>query len=340
VLSGSVEPAPLLINDTHTDPTFQLHRAAAATPNIGSFIGVPIILGTGEFYGTLCAVDPAAQALTLQQADLLVVLGRIIATQIERDRELAARRHAEAEQQRLYLAAQDAVREREALLSIASHELKNPLTSLLGYAHMIQRRNQRAPSLAERDERALDTIVTQAERMEHMLGDLLDVSRVDGDQFTVEQLALDLTTLAHRLVDELQPTLARHTVVVHEPDSPVMVSGDEVRLTQVLRNLIGNAVKYSPAGGTIDVRIEALADQAQLSVADQGIGIPQAALEQLFQRFYRAPNTRAHAIDGFGIGLYVVKRIVVRHGGTIGVTSTEDVGTTFTVQLPLLAPFA
>ena len=317
-----------------------MHAATAASPRIGSFIGVPIVLSTGQFFGTLCAVDPDPQDLTTQQADLLVVLGRIIATQIERDQELAHRRHAEAEQERLYRATQEAVREREALLAIASHELKNPLTSLLGYAHMLQRSMSRTSELSDRDGRAVHTIIAQAERLNRMLTDLLDVSRVDSDQFTVEHLPLDLSTLLHRIVDEIQPTLIKHTIIIEDSESPVMVQGDEARLTQVLRNLLGNAVKYSPAGGAVTVRLETQDDQACLSVRDEGIGIPEVALPNLFQRFYRAPNSAAQAIDGFGVGLYVVKKIVTRHGGRITVASTEGSGTTVTICLPMPKPRA
>jgi signal transduction histidine kinase len=317
-----------------------MHAATVASPRIGSFIGVPIMLSTGQFFGTLCAVDPDPQDLTTQQADLLVVLGRIIATQIERDQELAHRRQAEAEQERLYRATQEAVREREALLAIASHELKNPLTSLLGYAHMLQRSMSRASERSDREGRAVQTIIAQAERLNRMLTDLLDVSRVDSDQFTIEHLPLDLSTLLHRIVDEIQPTLIKHTIIIEDSESPVMVQGDEARLTQVLRNLLGNAVKYSPAGGAVTVRLETQDDQACLSVRDEGIGIPEEALPKLFQRFYRAPNSAAQAIDGFGVGLYVVKKIVTRHGGRITVASTEGSGTTVTVYLPMPKPRA
>ncbi len=295
------------------------------------------MLSTGEFFGTLCAIDPDAQDLTIHQADWLVVLGRIIATHIERDRELTVRTQAEAEQARLYHAAQDAIREREALLSIASHELKNPLAALLGYAHLLQRRINHETNVTERDLRAVQMIVTQAERINQMLTELLDISRLERGHFPIERLPLDLSTLVHTIVEEVQPMVSKHTVAIEDSDNPVMVAGDKERLAQVLRNLIGNAIKYSPGGGRICIAVTAEDEQGCVAIRDEGIGIPGDALPHVFQRFYRAPNTAAHAINGFGIGLYVVKEIVSRHEGTINVSSTEGMGTTFLICLPLLA---
>lgn len=298
---------------------------------------MPIVLSSGEFFGTLCAIDPEAQTLTRQQADLLVVLGRIIATQIERDRESTIRADAEAEQARLYHAAQEAIREREALLSIASHELKNPLTALLGYAHLLQRRLTAEAEVLERDQQTVQTIVAQAERLNRMLTELLDMSRLDNRQFSMERFPVDLSTLIHTLVEEARPTLEQHTITIEDADRPIMVTGDQERLAQVLRNLLSNAIKYSPHGGQVSIKIATQDEHAHVSIQDQGIGIPADALAQLFQRFYRAPNTVGQGITGFGIGLYVVKEIVTRHNGTINVTSTEGHGTTFTISLPLLA---
>jgi signal transduction histidine kinase len=114
------------------------------------------------------------------------------------------------------------------------------------------------------------------------------------------------------------------------------VLGDAIRLEQVLHNLIGNAVKYRPFGGEILVRCARDGARARVAVQDSGIGIPQAALPHLFQRFYRAANVDAQHISGMGIGLYVVKEIVSLHGGTVGVTSREGHGSTFSVSLPLM----
>ena len=114
-----------------------------------------------------------------------------------------------------------------------------------------------------------------------------------------------------------------------------MVNGDAMRLEQVLDNLVQNAIKYSPGGGSVKVRIEQQSDKACLWVTDEGIGIPHKAVPHLFERFYRAPNVDPQQITGMGIGLYVVKEIVQLHGGTIMVESTEGVGSTFRICLPL-----
>lgn len=290
---------------------------------------MPIFTEHGQLYGTLCAVDPEVHELTAQQADLLVVLARIVATQIERDRELAARTAAEQR-------SQEAVREREALISIASHELKNPLSALLVYGHVLERRMSRDSRAHPRDQEAIQVIVEQGERLNTMLGELLDISRLDHDQFTIERTTLDFTDLVQRVVADMQPLFEEHTVVVTIAEGPLVVGGDAGRLAQVVHNLLTNAIKYSPAGSNVEMRVAAVEDQACLSVHDQGIGIPTSAMPHLFQRFYRAPNGTAQSVNGLGIGLYVVKEILTRHGGSISVESTEGQGSTFTVCLPIL----
>ena len=136
-------------------------------------------------------------------------------------------------------------------------------------------------------------------------------------------------------MDEVQPGLTKHSIDWNAPSEALFVEGDELRLEQVVQNLLQNALKYSPLGGAVTLQVLRQGDMACLTVADQGIGIPEAALSQLFQRFYRADNADAQYISGMGIGLYVVKEIVELHGGTVAVESTEGSGSTFTVCLPL-----
>lgn len=235
---------------------------------------------------------------------------------------------------RLYHEAQDAVRVRDQFLSIASHELKTPLTALLGNAQLLQRRAIREGSFSARDQRALHVIADQAVRLNKMIAALLDISRIEMGQLSIERVPMDLSALARRVVAEMQPTLERHTIDYADAGAPLWVEGDELRLEQVLHNLIGNAVKYSPAGGTVTVRVEQRDSRVCAVIQDQGIGIPAESVPQLFTRFYRADNVNPQNISGMGIGLFVVKEIITLHGGTVEVTSQESQGSTFTICLP------
>ncbi len=250
--------------------------------------------------------------------------------------DLARRAAVAIDNARLYREAQDAVHMRDQFLSIAAHELKTPLTSMLGYTQLVQRRTQREGTLNERDQRALRLVADQTERLNRMVASLLDLSRLETGQLSIEQIPVDLGALAGRLVEEVQPSLDRHRLVLQVPATPLLIEGDPLRLEQVLQNLIQNAVKYEPEGGTVTVQVAQRDGAACVSVTDEGIGIPEHALPRLFSRFYRAPNVDPQQISGMGLGLYVVKEIVALHRGTVGVTSTEGQGSTFTICLPLL----
>ena len=149
-------------------------------------------------------------------------------------------------------------------------------------------------------------------------------------------MSLDLGALAARLVEEARPLLMEHSIEYIGIRAPALISGDELRLEQAVQNLIQNAVKYSPQGGAIIVRVACDDTCASVAVTDSGIGIPPEALPQLFQRFYRAPNVDPQHISGLGVGLYVVKEIVELHGGTVDVRSEVGAGSTFMLSIPLL----
>jgi signal transduction histidine kinase len=245
-----------------------------------------------------------------------------------------ARLYQEAQAARAH--AEQAVQLRDQFLSIVAHELRTPLTSLKGYAELFQRRIAREGTLNERDRNTLRVIVNQTDRLNRMISALFDLSRIQLGQLSIERAPIDIGALACQIVEEIQPTLTQHTIEIYQLDTPLIVDGDALRLEQVIQNLVQNAIKYSPAGGLIELRIERREEWACVAVTDYGIGIPQTALSQLFQRFYRAGNVGAHQISGMGIGLYVVKEIVVLHGGMVQVTSSEGEGSTFTIYLPRL----
>ena len=249
--------------------------------------------------------------------------------------EVARRAALALDNARLYRDAQDAIQLRDQFLSVAAHELKTPLTSLLGNAQLIQRRDRRDNLLRPQERRNVEVIVNQANRLNAMILSLLDVSRMEAGQLSIQRERLDLCALVRRIVDEAASSLENSALDLSCPDEVVLVNGDALRLEQVFQNLIQNAVKYSAPLEPIIIEVVQRDTMVTVAFCDQGIGIPSEAISRLFQRFFRASNVNATNVVGMGIGLYVVREIVTLHGGTVEVVSTEGVGSTFTVALPL-----
>ncbi|GAB4213236.1 MAG: hypothetical protein OHK0022_50100 [Roseiflexaceae bacterium] len=296
------------------------HSALLEVLEVRSKMVVPLI-ARGVTLGTLSFVS--AQP------------GRYSTAELALSEELARRAELALDNARLYRAAQQAVQIRDQFLSIASHELKTPLTSIFGNVQLLQRRLTREGALGERDTRTLRAVVEQTDRLRKLVDALLDISRLQAGQLSVARDLVDLGVLVRQVVAEVQPTLEQHTLTCQTPTAVLVVRGDALRLEQVLQNLIQNAVKYSPAGGPVHVQAELRDGLVRVHVIDQGIGIPAAALPRIFQRFYRAANADTRHISGMGVGLYVVSEIIGLHSGQVTVESAEGQGSTFTISLPL-----
>lgn len=240
------------------------------------------------------------------------------------------------EAQRARAAAEAAVRVRDQFFSLAAHELNNPLAALIGHAQLLERRFKRAEGASERDLAAVQTIAGLTSRLSTLVSSMFDVSRMEMGQLQLDMAELDFAALVARIVAEMRPTLTQHRLALAGAGAPLRVRGDALRLEQAIQNLLSNAVKYSPAGGPIELQLKQAGDHALLRIRDHGIGIPAAALPQLFERFYRVPNAATQAIGGSGLGLYVVKELIALHGGDVAVASVEGQGSTFTIALPLL----
>lgn len=298
------------------------HVAALDTLGIASVLCVPLLV-RGRVLG----------ALTLAITDKEERFGE---ADLQLARDLGQRSAVALDNAELYRTAQDAVRLRDAFLATASHELKTPLTSLYGNVQLLERRTLRSGVLDERDQRIVRVIVEQSARLDRMISALLDISRLQTGQLTIQQMPLDLRHVVQQTVDELELTLDKHTFDVQSDAEPLIVAGDPLRLHQVIQNLVQNAIKYSPEGGVVTLRVARQDAWATMAISDQGMGIPADALPHLFSQFYRASNVNARQISGIGLGLYVVKEIVTLHRGTVTAESTEGQGSTFTVRLPLL----
>jgi signal transduction histidine kinase len=169
--------------------------------------------------------------------------------------------------------------------------------------------------------------------MTRMIDDLGDAVRLESGQLVLHPAAVELGMLAHEAAERAQTQTDRHAIRVALPETPVIGTWDRVRLEEVLDNLIGNAVKYSPDGGEILVEVVASTEEAQLRVVDEGLGIPEADQLRLFERFHRAEG---NGLPGLGLGLYITRMLVEAHGGRIDVASVPGEGSAFTVWLPLL----
>lgn len=217
-----------------------------------------------------------------------------------------------------------------AFLAGVAHELRNPLSAL----KLSTALTGRAPLTPERVERTLALVGRQVERLDRMVGDLLDATRIEAGKLELRPEVRDARELAREVVELYRSGEIGHVLRLFLPDAPVLVRADAARVEQVLHNLVSNALKYSPAGSRVDVDVRREGGEALLVVTDQGIGISEEEKRLLFAPFQRAGNARQRA-PGVGLGLSVARRIVEAHGGRIEVDSRPGVGSAFRVRLPL-----
>jgi signal transduction histidine kinase len=234
-----------------------------------------------------------------------------------------------------------AEREKEEFLSIVAHELKTPLTPLKSVAQLIRMRLRKARA-GEREldldtlERNLATIERQVDRMDRLVSDLLEVSRIGRGTFLLDPEPFDLAVTTRGVVQrwiEATAEEGRHRVVLESP-ATLSVTGDRARIEQVLMNFVGNAVKFSPRGGTVAVRVAADDGTATVSVRDEGIGIPANELPRLGREAF-VRGARAQGYAGVGVGLYLARLIAEGLGGRVELESEgDDKGTTARLILP------
>jgi signal transduction histidine kinase len=242
----------------------------------------------------------------------------------------------EARVERATAELREQIQARDEFMSTVSHDLKSPLTFIKGMASLRRRKvlptEENKPLLD-----ALEQIEASAGRMAAQLDELVDASRLSaGRTIDLRRERIDLVELARKAVGQHQQTTDRHALYVSTELPALFGTWDGVRLGRVLDNLLDNAVKFSPRGGTVEVGLTADGDQAVLSVSDRGEGIPTGDLPHIFERFRRGRNVEGR-IPGTGIGLAGVHRIVELHQGTISVASQLGTGTTFTIRLPVEA---
>lgn len=223
---------------------------------------------------------------------------------------------------------------KDVFMSMISHELKTPLTTLKGITQMLSRRIERGDQVELQN---LTLLESSVRRMERLVNDLLNTSMMETGMFSLNCQPDDLVTLLRELLTEHGEAVGS-TLQIDLLATELISVIDRERISQVILNLLSNAHKYSPAGTPIAVKLERQDQQAVITVSDHGVGIPPEKLAHIFERFYRVPeiDVQTGSSSGVGLGLYIAQKIIERHGGDLHVTSNPGQGSTFTIYLPLL----
>jgi signal transduction histidine kinase len=263
----------------------------------------------------------------------LIVLGLVVAQKNARQRLRQSAEQLAKSNARLEQASQV----KDQFISMASHELRTPLTSMQGYVQLLLRRLKKQSAqnpewLAVCD--SLGKVDEQTHELKALVNDLLDINILRSGKMPVRLAPCDLCVLYRRVIEE-QSMLTGLQMEVKRSSCPLMVHIDEERISQVIINLVSNALKYSPASTVIHVEVSQRSGEAILAVHNEGPVLSKEQQKTIFEPFSRGPEAQSSAISGWGLGLAICKEIVERHGGHLWVESSEEMGTTFFVALPL-----
>ncbi|MGG3912587.1 ATP-binding protein [Rossellomorea vietnamensis] len=217
-------------------------------------------------------------------------------------------------------------------VSTVSHELRTPLSSVLGFTELMLTRDLKP----ERTKKYLTTIYQEAKRLTSLINDFLDVQRMESGRQTFDKKFEDVVPLIQQVIDTQRVNAPHHSFNIARETDCTIVLGDRDKLSQAFTNLISNAIKYSPDGGTITIRFREGEESILIDIRDEGLGIPQEAIPNLFNKFYRVDNSDQRRIGGTGLGLTIVKEIIETHEGDITVSSQEGKGSVFTIRLPIV----
>jgi signal transduction histidine kinase/ActR/RegA family two-component response regulator len=333
------------IDDVRNDPHYGKSSPYYGLPeqrfNVISYLAVPVISRSGEVLGGLFFGDPRVGVFTKQHEQIVIGLASQAAIAMDNARlfDTAKRAHAEAERvatekERLYRQAQESSRLKDEFLATISHELRTPLNAILGWAHIVRNGHLDSNAYAK----AIDTIERNARAQAQLIDDLLDVSRIITGKLRLEVRPADPNSFIEAAIEALRPAAEAKGVKVQRiiDTQVISIPGDPVRLQQVVWNMLSNAIKFTPRGGRVQVRLERVNSHIDIVVSDTGQGITPEFLPHVFDRFRQADQRTTRQHGGMGLGLAIVRHLVELHGGTVAAFSKgENQGSTFIVSLPV-----
>jgi signal transduction histidine kinase len=340
---------PLIVEDVSRHPFYQ-QLPTTEEYTIGSYIGVPLIYSDGRVYGTLCSQDPHPRSLADQpeKLELMQIIARFLISHIEREEFNAQLRAAEQAQAQLASKLQEINNRFNEFLSIASHELKGPLTILKGNIQLARRtvrtllsRGPQAqkewPDLLEKIQRYLERAEQQVNVQSRLASDLTDVSHIRAGKLELRMQPCDLVRIVRETVENQRQETEDRVINLQLPPEQVMVHGDADRLGQVVNNYVTNALKYSLPDKLVEVALTTEGNRVRVTVSDQGDGLTPEEQERIWERFYRAKDVHVPSGHGIslGLGLHICKTIIEQHGGCVGLQSQPGDGSHFWFTLPL-----
>ena len=242
------------------------------------------------------------------------------------------RAQADRATRKIYLEIEQLSKLRSEFVSIVSHEFRTPLTGIQGFSEMMRDEELTMPNMRE----YAGDINKDARRLARLITDMLDLDRMESGQMTLNSEPVDLNRIVTDTAAQFRLSATDHPIELELDPSLHDLLGDSDRLTQIVTNLVSNAIKYSPAGGAIELRTEREEKTVTLTVTDHGMGIPAAQLERIFDRYSRVETTETRVIQGTGLGLPIVRQILQLCDGKVWATSEPGHGSVFHVQLPLM----
>ncbi|PYM23621.1 MAG: hybrid sensor histidine kinase/response regulator [Candidatus Rokuibacteriota bacterium] len=326
-------PEPVIVPDVFGDATLAAYHPLFRAEGVGAVAFIPLV-AQDELLGKFMLYYAKPHDFLPEEVQLAQTIAHHVAFGLQRSQSVQRREALLAAEEAAREAAEAANRAKDDFIAMVSHELRTPLTAMLGWTRMLQTGQLDAKASAH----ALQVIERNVRQQTQILTDLLDVSRIVSGKLTLDLQLVELPPILEMAVDIVRSAAEGKGLALTTTLEPFTgaVLGDATRLQQVFWNLITNAVKFTPPGGRIDVRLERSEAHARIAVTDSGRGIAPEFLPQLFQRFRQAETgfTRHHG--GLGLGLAIVRHLVELHGGTVEAASPgENQGATFIVELPL-----
>ena len=321
-----VHAQPLIIDDARDHPLVY-DNPAVHELNVIAYAGIPIKTSDGHVIGSFCVVDHVPRNWTPREIEILITLTEAVMTEVELRAEIIERERIEQEKTQLLTRVTELEQLKSDMIRVAAHDLRAPLNIIMGYATLLS-----DATLNKVEKEFLNEIDKASSHMERMIRDILSLERIEAYAAGHSE-SVNLNEVVQSAFHERQPQAAQKAQDYQLTLTPeaIIVQGDPVHLEEAVGNLIGNAIKYTPQEGRVLVR---LLDDGRFEVEDTGCGIPENRQKDLFAPFYRVKTHETQDIEGTGLGLHLVKRIIERHGGAMLFQSQYRRGSIFGFYLP------